>query len=88
MAGFLKFYGNVTRWKPTQMFSEYPTAINVVYDIILNVDLTVIGVAFDTLGYIATSNAGKYELEATGNYIPQVVIFLICLFVFFFQGNV
>lgn len=64
--GIIKFFGNMAYWKPTEMISKYPLALDKVFCNIQLDDLTLVGISLDTLGHIGEKNEGKYSLESTG----------------------
>ncbi|KAF5284088.1 hypothetical protein FQA39_LY17137 [Lamprigera yunnana] len=61
--GILRFFGSLARWKPSETIANNRSVVNRIFNIIQNFEPTIIGVAFDTLGYIGETNEGKYSLE-------------------------
>lgn len=64
--GLMKFFGNVARNTPDEIFSNYPVVITALFDVIESGDLSILPVALDTLGYVAERVEGKYALESLG----------------------
>jgi 26S proteasome non-ATPase regulatory subunit 5 len=65
--GLMKFFGNVARYWPNELFSKYPVIISALFEVIDSGDQTIIGPALDTLGYVSVSVEGKYALQALGD---------------------
>lgn len=65
--GLMKFFGNVARHWPNELFSKYPVIISALFEVIDSGDQTIIGPALDTLGFVSASVEGKYALQALGD---------------------
>lgn len=68
--GLIKFFGNVAHQWPNEIFSKYPVVASALFEVLESSDHTIVGVALDTLGYIASSVEGKYALQALGKAMP------------------
>lgn len=68
--GLMKFFGNVARTWPNEIFSKYPAVVSALFEVIDNGDLTNLGAALETLEYVAESVEGKYALQALGDTMP------------------
>ncbi|XP_076673763.1 26S proteasome non-ATPase regulatory subunit 5 isoform X1 [Andrena cerasifolii] len=68
--GLIKFFGNVAHQWPNDIFSKYPVVASALFEVLESPDHTIVGVALDTLGYIASSAEGKYALQALGKAMP------------------
>lgn len=64
--GLMKFFGNVARHWPNELFSKYPVIISALFEVIDGGDQTLLGPALDTLGFVSVSVEGKYALQALG----------------------
>lgn len=71
--GLMKFFGNVARHWPNEIFSKYPVVVSALFEVIENGDETILGVALDTLGHVSASTEGKYALQALGEAMPSVL---------------
>ncbi|XP_066593756.1 26S proteasome non-ATPase regulatory subunit 5 [Prorops nasuta] len=67
--GLMKFFGNVTRHWPHEIFSKYPFIITALFEIIQSDDLSLLAVALDTLGYVAFPVVGKYALSTMNDFM-------------------
>ncbi|XP_076232215.1 26S proteasome non-ATPase regulatory subunit 5 [Calliopsis andreniformis] len=65
--GLMKFFGNVARHWPNEIFSKYPVVVTALFEVIKNGDESILGVALDTLGHVSASVEGKYALQALGD---------------------
>lgn len=65
--GLMKFFGNVARHWPNELFSKYPVIISALFEVIDGGDQTLLGPALDTLGFVSVSVEGKYALQALGD---------------------
>lgn len=63
LPGLLKFFGKVAHWKPMETQCQYPDAFNILLEVINAGDLSTLGVAYDTLGHIASTSIGKCALQ-------------------------
>ncbi|XP_050577672.1 26S proteasome non-ATPase regulatory subunit 5 [Bombus affinis] len=68
--GLMKFFGNVARYWPNEIFSKYPIVVSALFEVIESGDQTILGVALDTLGHVSTRVEGKYALQALGDAMP------------------
>lgn len=75
----LKFFGNVTHWKPLEFLSKYPQLFDRLFANIESRDLTIVGISLDTLGHIGSSNQGKIALDSTGNKIVYAIKTIVIL---------
>lgn len=48
--GYMKFFGNIAKCHPEKIILEFPLMINSLFDCILDTDVTILPVAFDTFG--------------------------------------
>ncbi|XP_012232422.1 26S proteasome non-ATPase regulatory subunit 5 [Linepithema humile] len=65
--GLMKFFGNVARYWPNELFSRYPVIITALFEVIDSGDQNILGPALDTLGFVSASIEGKYALQALGD---------------------
>lgn len=68
--GLMKFFGNVARLCPNEIFSRYPPVISALFEVLESDDQTILANALDTLGYVSSSVEGKYALQSLGNAMP------------------
>lgn len=68
--GLMKFFGNVARHWPNELFSKYPAIISALFEVIDSGDQNILGSALDTLGFVASSVEGKYALQSLGDAMP------------------
>lgn len=68
--GLMKFFGNVARHWPNEIFSKYPVVVSALFEVIEGEDQAILAVALDTLGYVSMSAEGKYALQALGEAMP------------------
>ncbi|KAL6448105.1 hypothetical protein ACFW04_000261 [Cataglyphis niger] len=74
--GLMKFFGNIARHWPNELFSKYPVVISALFEVF---DRVVIGnedvlkTALDTLGLVSASVEGKYALQALGDAMPSAL---------------
>ncbi|XP_011168763.1 26S proteasome non-ATPase regulatory subunit 5 [Solenopsis invicta] len=71
--GLMKFFGNVARHWPNELFSKYPVIISALFDVIDSGDQNILGSALDTLGFVAAGVEGKYALQALGDAMPSAL---------------
>ncbi|CAL7947864.1 unnamed protein product [Xylocopa violacea] len=65
--GLMKFFGNVARYWPNEIFSKYPAVVSALFEVIESGDQAILGVALDTLGHVSARSEGKYALQALGD---------------------
>ena len=68
--GLMKFFGNVARYWPNEIFSKYPIVVSSLFEVIESGDESILGVALDTLGHVSASVEGKYTLQSLGDAMP------------------
>ncbi|KZC11496.1 PREDICTED: 26S proteasome non-ATPase regulatory subunit 5 [Dufourea novaeangliae] len=68
--GLMKFFGNVARLWPNEIFSKYPVVVSALFEVIESEDQAILGVALDTLGNVSVTAEGKYALQALGDAMP------------------
>lgn len=67
--GLVKFFGNLAIMdSPQQVCETYPAFQNKVFEMALDPDPAMIGVALDTLGLLGSTVEGKQVLQKTGCY--------------------
>lgn len=71
--GLMKFFGNVARHWPNEVFSKYPVIIYALFEVIDSGDQTILGPALDTLGFVSVTVEGKYALQALGDAMPSAL---------------
>lgn len=71
--GLMKFFGNVARLHPDDIFSKYPAVVAALFDVINTDDLTLLAIALDTLGHVASTTGGKYALDNFQNAMPKAL---------------
>lgn len=71
--GLMKFFGALARSRPNEVFSKYPAVVSALFDVIDSADLTLLGIALDTLGHVASSVEGKYALQLIGDSMPRAM---------------
>lgn len=65
--GLVKFFGNLAIMdSPQQVCESYPAFQNKVFEMALDPDPAMIGVALDTLGLLGSTVEGKQVLQKTG----------------------
>ncbi|XP_017263021.1 26S proteasome non-ATPase regulatory subunit 5 [Kryptolebias marmoratus] len=73
LPGLVKFYGNLAIMdSPQQVCEAYPAFLNKVFEMALNPDPAMIGVALDTLGLLGSTVEGKQVLQKTGQQFKAV----------------
>lgn len=66
-SGLVKFFGNLAIMdSPQQVCETYPAFQNKVFEMALDPDPVMIGVAMDTLGLLGSTVEGKQVLQKTG----------------------
>ncbi|KMQ92678.1 26s proteasome non-atpase regulatory subunit 5-like protein [Lasius niger] len=68
--GLMKFFGNVARHWPNELFTKYPMIISALFEVIDSGDQNILGSALDTLGFVSASVEGKYALQVLGDAMP------------------
>lgn len=76
ISGLMKFFSNIARHWPNELFSKYPVVISALFEIfdrevVENQDI--LGSALDTLGLVSASVEGKYALQALGDAMPTAL---------------
>ncbi|XP_011314087.1 26S proteasome non-ATPase regulatory subunit 5 [Fopius arisanus] len=71
--GLMKFFGNVAKSRPDEIFSKYPFVILALFQVIEEDDAVLLSNALDTLGYVSSSIEGKYALESLGDAMPRTI---------------
>lgn len=71
--GLMKFFGNVSRCKPYEIFSKYPIVVSALFEVIESGDQAILSTALDTLGHVASTVEGKYALQDLGNSMPSAL---------------
>lgn len=67
VSGLVKFFGNLAIVdSPQQVCEAYPAFKNKVFEMALDPDPVMIGVALDTLGLLGSTVEGKQVLQKTG----------------------
>ncbi|KAM4532309.1 26S proteasome non-ATPase regulatory subunit 5 [Fundulus diaphanus] len=73
LPGLVKFFGNLAIMdSPQQVCESYPVFLNKVFDMALDPDPVMIGVALDTLGLLGSTVEGKQVLQKTGENFKAV----------------
>ncbi|XP_015596966.1 26S proteasome non-ATPase regulatory subunit 5 [Cephus cinctus] len=67
--GLMKFFGNVACVRPNEIFSNYPTVVSALFEVLESDDPTILSGALDTLGHVASTVEGKYALQTLGEPI-------------------
>ncbi|KAK9540430.1 hypothetical protein VZT92_002884 [Zoarces viviparus] len=74
LPGLVKFFGNLAIMdSPQQVCETYPAFQNKVFEMALDPDAAMIGVALDTLGLLGTSVEGKQVLQKAGEKFKAVL---------------
>ncbi|KAJ0012982.1 hypothetical protein NQD34_017316 [Periophthalmus magnuspinnatus] len=75
LPGLVKFFGNVAIMdSPQQICETYPEFQNKVFEMALDSDPAVIGVALDTLGLLGSTVEGKQVFQKTGEKFKAVLV--------------
>ncbi|XP_035464690.2 26S proteasome non-ATPase regulatory subunit 5 isoform X1 [Scophthalmus maximus] len=75
LPGLVKFFGNLAiADSPQQVCETYPVFQNKVFEMALDPDPAMIGVALDTLGLLGTTVEGKQVLQKTGEKFKAVLL--------------
>lgn len=68
IVGLVKFFGNLAIMdSPQQVCESYPVFQSKVFEMALDTDPAMIGVALDTLGLLGSTVEGKQVLQKTGS---------------------
>jgi len=68
--GLVKFFGNLAVMdSPQQVCETYPVFQNKVFEMALDPDVAMVGVALDTLGLLGSTVEGKQVLQKTGECV-------------------
>ncbi|CAJ1070279.1 S proteasome non-ATPase regulatory subunit 5 [Xyrichtys novacula] len=74
LPGLVKFFGNLAIMdSPQQVCETYPAFLNKVFEMAMDPDPAMIGVALDTLGLLGTTVEGKQVLQKTGEKFKSVL---------------
>ncbi|XP_075948013.1 26S proteasome non-ATPase regulatory subunit 5-like [Anarhichas minor] len=74
LPGLVKFFGNLAIMdSPQQVCETYPAFQNKVFEMALDPDAAMIGVALDTLGLLGTTVEGKQVLQKAGEKFKAVL---------------
>lgn len=75
----MKFFGKLAIMdSPQQVCETFPVFLNKVFEMALDADPVMIGVALDTLGLLGSTVEGKQVLQKTGQRMENKVFFLMC----------
>lgn len=75
LVGLVKFFGNLAIMdSPQQVCEAYPVFQNKVFEMALDPDPVMIGVALDTLGLLGSTVEGKQVLQKTGEKFKAVLL--------------
>uniref|UniRef100_A0A8C9Z5I0 26S proteasome non-ATPase regulatory subunit 5 n=1 Tax=Sander lucioperca TaxID=283035 RepID=A0A8C9Z5I0_SANLU len=75
LPGLVKFFGNLAIMdSPQQVCETYPAFQNKVFEMVLDPDPAMIGVALDTLGILGSTVEGKQVLQKTGEKFKAVLL--------------
>ncbi|XP_034458308.1 26S proteasome non-ATPase regulatory subunit 5 [Hippoglossus hippoglossus] len=75
LPGLVKFFGNLAiADSPQQVCETYPAFQNKVFEMALDPDAAMIGVALDTLGLLGATVEGKQVLQKTGETFKAVLL--------------
>uniref|UniRef100_A0A667WT31 26S proteasome non-ATPase regulatory subunit 5 n=1 Tax=Myripristis murdjan TaxID=586833 RepID=A0A667WT31_9TELE len=75
LPGLVKFFGNLAIMdSPQQVCETYPAFQNKVFEMALDPDPVMIGVALDTLGLLGSTVEGKQVLQKTGEKFKAVLL--------------
>lgn len=62
----MKLFGHLAHSEPMQSLEKYKYMTNNIFENLNEADLTIVGVALDTIAFIGENNAGKLALESLG----------------------
>ncbi|XP_069025467.1 26S proteasome non-ATPase regulatory subunit 5 [Embiotoca jacksoni] len=75
LPGLVKFFGNLAIMEsPQQVCETYPAFLDKVFEMALDPDPAMIGVALDTLGLLGSTVEGKQILQKTGKKFKAVLL--------------
>nr|XP_057915556.1 26S proteasome non-ATPase regulatory subunit 5 [Doryrhamphus excisus] len=75
LPGLVKFFGNLAIMdSPQQVCETYPVFQNKVFEMALDDDPVMVGVAVDTLGLLGSTVEGKQVLQKTGDKFKSVLL--------------
>ncbi|PWA26740.1 hypothetical protein CCH79_00001060 [Gambusia affinis] len=75
LPGLVKFFGNLAITdSPQQVCESYPIFLNKVFDMVMDSDPVMVGVALDTLGLLGSTVEGKQVLQKTGENFKFVLL--------------
>ncbi|XP_027882357.1 26S proteasome non-ATPase regulatory subunit 5 [Xiphophorus couchianus] len=75
LPGLVKFFGNLAITdSPQQVCESYPIFLNKVFDMAMDSDPVMIGVALDTLGLLGSTVEGKQVLQKMGENFKSVFL--------------
>ncbi|XP_054612945.1 26S proteasome non-ATPase regulatory subunit 5 [Dunckerocampus dactyliophorus] len=75
LPGLVKFFGNLAIMdSPQQVCETYPVFQNKVFEMALDEDPVMVGVALDTLGLLGSTVEGKQVLQKTGDKFKSVLL--------------
>lgn len=81
LPGLVKFFGNLAIMdSPQQVCETYPAFQNKVFEMAMDPDQAMVGVALDTLGLLGTTVEGKQVLQKTGDKFKAVLVRMSQLF--------
>lgn len=66
IVGLIKFFGNVSQLRPRETFQDYPKVVETIFRSTNESDPSLVCVALETVGYIATTPSGKLTLHKQG----------------------
>ncbi|XP_065205852.1 26S proteasome non-ATPase regulatory subunit 5-like [Planococcus citri] len=73
LTGFIKFFGNVAQTKPEEVFLEYPSVLNLVFNLCDSNDPILSNIALETVGFIASNPEGKKALNQRHSEMQNVM---------------
>ncbi|XP_077987058.1 26S proteasome non-ATPase regulatory subunit 5-like [Glandiceps talaboti] len=73
MPGLIKFFGNVARYEPSEVFEKYPMFTGIIFSLISSTDPAQKGVVLDTVGLVGSTVAGKLVLNKQGQAMEDAV---------------
>ncbi|XP_014672675.1 PREDICTED: 26S proteasome non-ATPase regulatory subunit 5-like [Priapulus caudatus] len=73
LPGLIKFFGNVAHHNPKEICSRHQVFVNVLFTNLESCNLTIQGIAVDTLGVIGSTAEGKLSLDKQGQLIDRAL---------------
>ncbi|XP_013402299.1 26S proteasome non-ATPase regulatory subunit 5 isoform X1 [Lingula anatina] len=73
LPGLIKFFGSVAFLHPKEIMTKYKTFVNMVFSYLECQDVTLRGVAVQTLGFIGSTAEGKLTFDKMGPVVPAAV---------------